>query len=41
MNEMPLKDRLFILIQYLTPQHLLSRLLGLLAEARAPWLKNR
>jgi len=41
MNEMPLKDRLFILAQYLTPQHVLSRLVGLLAEARAPWLKNR
>jgi len=41
MNEMPLKDRLFILVQYVMPQHLLSRLVGLLAEARAPWLKNR
>jgi len=41
MNEMPLKDRLFILAQYLTPQQVLSRLVGLLAEARAPWLKNR
>jgi len=41
MNAMPLKHRLFILAQYLTPHHLLSRLVGLLAETRAPWLKNR
>jgi len=41
MNEMLLKHRLFILAQYLLPHHLLSRLIGLLAEARAPWLKNR
>ncbi len=30
----------FILIQYLLPQHLLSRLVGKLAETRLPWLKN-
>jgi len=41
MNEMPLKDRLFILTQYLTPHHLLSRLVGKIAESRAAWLKNR
>jgi len=41
MNEMPLKDRLFILAQYLMPQHVVSRLVALLAEARTPWLKNR
>jgi len=41
MNEMPLKDRLFILAQYLTPHHLLSRLVGKIAGARAAWLKNR
>jgi len=34
-------DSLFILIQHLVPQHLLSRLMGSLAEARQPvWLKN-
>lgn len=31
---------LFILLQYLTPQHLLSRLAGVLAETRIRWLKN-
>lgn len=31
---------LFILFQYLVPQHLLSRLIGRLANARTPWLKN-
>ena len=31
---------LFILFQYLVPQHLLSRLIGKLANARTPWLKN-
>jgi len=41
MNEMPLKDRLFILVQYLTPHHLLSRLVGTMAQSRAAWLKNR
>ena len=30
----------FILFQYLVPQHLLSRLVGKLAECRTPWLKN-
>ncbi len=30
----------FIIIQYLLPQHLLSRLVGKLAETRIPWLKN-
>ncbi|MBD2857897.1 phosphatidylserine decarboxylase [Spongiibacter sp. KMU-158] len=30
----------FIIVQYLLPQHLLSRLVGKLAEARLPWLKN-
>jgi len=38
---MPLKDRLFILAQYLLPHHLLSRLVGMLAEARTLWIKNR
>jgi len=34
-------DKLFILFQHLVPQHLLSRLTGVLAELRHPlWLKN-
>lgn len=33
-------DRLFILLQYILPQHCLSRLTGRLAECRTPWLKN-
>jgi phosphatidylserine decarboxylase len=34
-------DSLFILLQHLVPQHLLSRLVGALAELRHPlWLKN-
>ncbi|SDI56428.1 phosphatidylserine decarboxylase [Pseudomonas flavescens] len=36
-----MKQRLFILSQYLTPHHLLSRLIGQAAECRAPWFKNR
>ncbi|NNE37916.1 MAG: phosphatidylserine decarboxylase, partial [Gammaproteobacteria bacterium] len=31
---------LFILFQYLVPQHLLSRLVGKAANASTPWLKN-
>ncbi len=31
---------LFILLQHLLPQHLLSRLAGRLADSRIPWLKN-
>jgi phosphatidylserine decarboxylase len=31
---------LFILFQYIVPQHLLSRLVGKLAECRTPWFKN-
>ncbi|WP_179540120.1 MULTISPECIES: archaetidylserine decarboxylase [Pseudomonas] len=38
---MKMKERLFILSQYLTPHHLLSRLIGCAAECRAPWFKNR
>jgi phosphatidylserine decarboxylase len=34
-------DTLFIIFQYLVPQHLLSRAVGWLAECRWPWLKNR
>lgn len=35
------KQKLFIIIQYLIPQHLLSRLIGKLAECQTPWIKNR
>ena len=34
------KDRFFLLVQYLVPQHLLSRLIGSLAECRIPWFKK-
>lgn len=30
----------FIILQHLLPQHLLSRLVGRVAECKAPWLKN-
>ncbi|NQD95864.1 phosphatidylserine decarboxylase [Pseudomonas sp. CrR25] len=36
-----MKQRLFILSQYLLPHHLLSRLIGHAAECRASWFKNR
>ena len=32
--------RLFILVQYLMPQHLLSRCIGYVARSEIPWLKN-
>jgi phosphatidylserine decarboxylase len=32
--------QLFIILQYLTPQHLLSRLVGRLADSRVSWVKN-
>jgi len=35
-----LKTTLFILFQQIVPQHLLSRLVGLLSESTQPWLKN-
>ncbi|WP_439851692.1 archaetidylserine decarboxylase [Pseudomonas syringae] len=35
-----MKDRLFILSQYLLPHHLLSRLAGCVAECRVRWFKN-
>jgi len=34
------KSRVFALLQYLVPQHLLSRLVGLLAASRIGWIKN-
>ena len=33
-------QRLFALLQYLIPQHLLSRLVGRLADSRIRWIKN-
>lgn len=33
-------NRLFVLLQYLLPQHQLSRLAGRLAQTTQPWLKN-
>lgn len=35
-----MKDTLFILIQHLVPQHLLSRFTGMLADSTLPWIKN-
>ncbi len=35
-----MKDTLFILSQKLLPQHLLSRLVGRIAECTNPWVKN-
>jgi phosphatidylserine decarboxylase len=35
-----LKDKCFIALQYVLPQHLLSRVVGLLASNETPWLKN-
>lgn len=34
------KSRLFALLQYIVPQHLLSRLVGQLADSRVGWIKN-
>lgn len=35
-----IKDKLFIGFQYIVPQHLLSHLVGWLAETRINWIKN-
>ncbi|WP_151670309.1 archaetidylserine decarboxylase [Nitrincola schmidtii] len=35
-----MKNRLFIFFQYLVPQHLLSRLVGRLADCKTAWVKN-
>lgn len=35
-----IKDKLFIAFQYAVPQHLLSHLVGWLAETRIGWIKN-
>ncbi|WP_151702863.1 archaetidylserine decarboxylase [Nitrincola alkalilacustris] len=36
-----MKKTLFILLQHIAPQHLISRLAGRVAECDAPWFKNR
>lgn len=38
---MQIKQRLFIFMQYVLPHHLLSRLIGRLAECETTWFKNR
>ncbi|MDO6515095.1 MULTISPECIES: archaetidylserine decarboxylase [unclassified Neptuniibacter] len=35
-----LKETLFILFQHIVPQHLLSRLVGKIADSTTPWIKN-
>ena len=35
-----LKTKLFILFQHIVPQHLLSRLVGKIADSTTPWIKN-
>jgi len=35
-----MRDRAFVLLQYLLPQHLLSRLVGALARSRLPLVRN-
>lgn len=35
-----MKDSLFILFQHIVPQHLLSRLVGTIADSETPWVKN-
>lgn len=37
---MTIKQRLFITLQYILPQHALSRLVGWIAACRWPWIKN-
>lgn len=39
-EEATLGNKAFIVLQYLLPQHLLSRVVGWLAENETPWLKN-
>src|SRR5690554_3635388 len=38
--EVSMRDRLFIWVQYLLPQHFLSRAVGRLASCRVRWVKN-
>lgn len=40
MNQLSLKQRLFLLLQRCVPQHALSRLAGRLANSKTVWLKN-
>lgn len=40
MSQSRLSDKLFIIVQHCLPQHLLSRLIGYLAETKISWLKN-
>lgn len=35
-----MNDSLFATLQYLTPQHALSRLVGRIARSKQPWIKN-
>lgn len=35
-----MKEKLFVLMQYLIPQHLLSRAAGWVAQSQTPWIKN-
>lgn len=37
---MAIKQKLFILFQYIVPQHLLSRLVGFVAASSVPWIKD-
>lgn len=37
---MTLREKLFITLQYLVPQHGLSRLVGFLARSEVPWIKT-
>lgn len=37
---MSFKDKAFIVFQYLIPQHLLSRLVGMIAASEVRWIKN-
>jgi len=34
------RDKLFVTLQYLIPQHALSRLVGMLARSEVPWIKT-
>ena len=34
------RDKLFVTLQYLVPQHGLSRLVGMLARSEVPWIKT-
>ena len=40
MTKTDLKQKLFILLQYVVPQHTVSRIAGMLTDSPIPWLKN-